>query len=169
MKCNKDCFNCTYKDCINDSFTSEELSKDSMPEELTEEQLHARRLSRERNKRYSESHREELRKKSLDNYHANREEYNARARQWCRNHKEEVAKRKKEYYHRDLEESRRKQREYRARVKSALPVCDRCSDCMLVKRELGDGYRRLCLHEMQLIETRVAYSPKWCYRREINE
>ena len=60
---------------------------------------------------------------------------------------------------------RQKQRDYRARVKSNLPHCDECELCVLVGKEKQDGYRRLCIDEMRLIEQKVSNSPQWCKKR----
>ena len=57
---------------------------------------------------------------------------------------------------------RQKQRDYRARIKSNLPHCDECESCILVQKERQDGYRRLCIDSMRLIEQKVANSPIWC-------
>lgn len=61
---------------------------------------------------------------------------------------------------------RQKQRDYRARIKENLPHCDECTDCILVKKEKGDGFRRLCIEEMRLIDQKVSNSPQWCSKRE---
>ena len=60
---------------------------------------------------------------------------------------------------------RQKQRDYRARIKSNLPHCDECDLCVLVGKEKQDGYRRLCIEEMRLIEQKVSNSPQWCKKR----
>lgn len=60
---------------------------------------------------------------------------------------------------------RQKQRDYRSRIKANLPHCDECESCVLVRKEKQDGYRRLCIAEMRLIEQKVANSPQWCKKR----
>lgn len=65
----------------------------------------------------------------------------------------------------DPEVYRQKQRDYRSRIKATLPHCDGCESCVLVRKEKQDGYRRLCIAEMRLIEQKVANSPQWCRKR----
>lgn len=60
---------------------------------------------------------------------------------------------------------RQKQRDYRKRVKDNLPHCDDCEFCILVEKDKRDGYRRLCISKMRLIEQKVANSPQWCEKR----
>lgn len=61
---------------------------------------------------------------------------------------------------------RQKQRDYRSRIKSYLPHCDECKDCVLVKKDKGKGFRRLCVKEMRLVEQKVSNSPQWCSKRK---
>lgn len=63
---------------------------------------------------------------------------------------------------------RQKQRDYRSRIKSHLPHCDECDSCVLVRKEKQEGYRRLCIVEMRLIEQKVSNSPLWCRKRGNN-
>lgn len=60
---------------------------------------------------------------------------------------------------------RQKQRDYKKRKKENLPHCDDCSFCVLVEKEKQDGYRRLCVSQMRLIEQKVSNSPQWCEKR----
>lgn len=64
---------------------------------------------------------------------------------------------------------RQKQRDYRKRVKNNLPHCDECNLCVLVQKDKQDGYRRLCIGEMRLIEQKVSNSPHWCRKRKDKE
>ena len=66
----------------------------------------------------------------------------------------------------DPELYRQKQRDYRKRIKDSLPHCDECESCVLVRKEKQDGYRRLCVEEMRLIEQKVSNSPQWCKQRK---
>lgn len=59
-----------------------------------------------------------------------------------------------------------KQRDYRSRTSKFLPHCDECAECVLVANQKGDGYRRLCIKEMRLIEQKVSNSPLWCEKRK---
>lgn len=63
---------------------------------------------------------------------------------------------------------RQRQRDYRSRIKENLPHCDECVECLLVRKEKEDGYRRLCKTEMRLIEQKVSNSPNWCPKRKGN-
>jgi hypothetical protein len=65
----------------------------------------------------------------------------------------------------DPEAYRQKQRDYRSRIKATLPHCAGCESCVLVRKEKQDGYRRLCIADMRLIEQKVANSPQWCRKR----
>lgn len=60
---------------------------------------------------------------------------------------------------------RQKQLDYKRRIKQNLPHCDECENCILVKKEKDDGFRRLCIAEMRLIEQKVSNSPQWCRKR----
>lgn len=62
-------------------------------------------------------------------------------------------------------EYRQKQRDYMAKIKENLPHCDECTDCVLVKKDKGEGFRRLCIAEMRLVEQKVSNSPQWCRKR----
>lgn len=62
---------------------------------------------------------------------------------------------------------RQKQRDYGKRIKDNLPHCDDCKNCILVEKEKQDGYRRLCIDKMRLIEQKVSNSPRWCSKRKI--
>lgn len=59
-----------------------------------------------------------------------------------------------------------KQRDYRKRISKYLPHCDECDECILVKKDKGEGFRRLCVSEMRLIEQKVSNSPHWCIKRK---
>lgn len=60
---------------------------------------------------------------------------------------------------------RQKQQDYRAKMKANLPHCDECESCVLVEKEKQDGYRRLCIGKMRLIEQKVSNCPLWCEKR----
>lgn len=61
---------------------------------------------------------------------------------------------------------RQKQRDYRKRIRDNLPHCDECGECILVRKDKGEGFKRLCVVEMRLIEQKVANSPHWCRKRK---
>lgn len=69
----------------------------------------------------------------------------------------------------DPEKYRQKQRDYRSRIRDNLPHCDDCEYCTLVAKDKGDGYRRLCIVSMRLVEQKVSNSPLWCYKRTRKE
>ena len=75
---------------------------------------------------------------------------------------------KRRRWHQNPELYRQKQNDYRKRIKDNLPHCDECESCVLVKKEKQDGYRRICISEMRLIEQKVSNSPQWCKKRKIN-
>ena len=60
---------------------------------------------------------------------------------------------------------RQKQREYREKINENLPHCNECEECVLVKKDKGEGFRRLCIKEMRLIEQKVTNCPQWCSKR----
>lgn len=64
------------------------------------------------------------------------------------------------------ESYRQKQRDYRKRIRDNLPHCDECKECILVRKDKGEGFKRLCVVEMRLIEQKVANSPHWCRKRK---
>lgn len=72
---------------------------------------------------------------------------------------------KRRRWARNPELYQQKQRDYRARICEHLPHCDECEECVIVRQEKGDGFRRLCAAEMRLIEQKVANSPLWCKKR----
>lgn len=83
--------------------------------------------------------------------------------------KDIAAMMKRRRYHKNPEAYRQKQRDYRKRIKDNLPHCDECMFCVLVAKEKQDGYRRVCITEMRLIEQKVANSPQWCVKRKENK
>lgn len=72
---------------------------------------------------------------------------------------------KRRRYNFEPELYRQKQRDYRKRIKDNLPHCDECEQCILVRKEKQEGFRRLCVGEMRLIEQKVSNSPQWCPKR----
>ena len=72
---------------------------------------------------------------------------------------------KRRLYAKNPDLYRQKQRDYRQKIKDNLPHCDECDLCVLVGKEKQDGYRRLCVAEMRLIEQKVSNSPHWCSKR----
>lgn len=72
---------------------------------------------------------------------------------------------KRRRYRLNPEVYRQKQHDYRKKIKDSLPHCDECDDCALVQAE-REGYRRLCIYQMRLIEQKVSNSPTWCKKRK---
>lgn len=75
---------------------------------------------------------------------------------------------KRRRYHINPELYRQKQRDYKKLAKANLPHCDECKSCVLVRKEKQDGYKRLCIEEMRLIDQKVSNSPQWCKKRKGN-
>ena len=76
---------------------------------------------------------------------------------------------KRRRWNNNPEKYREKQNLYRDKLKENLPHCDKCENCILVKKDKGDGFRRLCISEMRLIEQKVSNSPQWCEKRTPSE
>jgi len=76
---------------------------------------------------------------------------------------------KRRRWNANQEAYRQKQRDYRKRIVDSLPHCDECENCVLVRKDKGEGYRRLCVREMRLIEQKVSNSPLWCMKRKTGE
>ena len=72
---------------------------------------------------------------------------------------------KRRRYQNNPEKYKEKQNDYRKKIKDNLPHCNECENCVLVKKDKGEGYRRLCISEMRLIEKKVSNSPQWCEKR----
>lgn len=73
---------------------------------------------------------------------------------------------KRRRWQKNPEVYRQKQRDYRKRIKDNLPHCNECDNCVLVLKDKGNGFRRLCVVEMRLIEQKVVNSPHWCMKRK---
>lgn len=76
---------------------------------------------------------------------------------------------KRRRYNHNPQKYRDKQNEYREQKRKQLPNCNECEYCILVGKEKQDGYRRLCIDEMRLIEQKVSNSPHWCKKRTPSE
>ena len=55
-----------------------------------------------------------------------------------------------------------RKRAYRENIRALLPNCDSCNYCSEIRDCNGYGVRRLCNHNMRLIERRITTSPGWC-------
>lgn len=105
MICNRDCFNCKYDDCINDTLTAAEIkASERADKEMTDLASRKQIEKREYVKRYNAKHRERIRAYKKQ-YHQknkqkccdavcqwqkeNREYHNAYARDWYANKKRE--------------------------------------------------------------------------------
>ena len=73
---------------------------------------------------------------------------------------------KRRRYNFNPELYRQKQRDYRKAISDNLPHCDECDRCILVVNQKGNGYRRLCIDDLRLIEQKVSNSPNWCKKRK---
>ncbi len=125
--CHPNCEQCPYADCRYDGMQAEDY-QDSLVDELLFPVSRERQMARDRANRYAEKHREEIRQYSLEHYHENREEYNARSRQWQRDNKDRRAAMKRKRWAENPEYYRKKQREYRKRAKGELPPVEKTED-----------------------------------------
>lgn len=114
--CNKDCFHCSYPECINDKLSLAEYKEDITAEEVPREV----KMNRIRANRYVTNHREECKQRSINYYYSNYKDRNKKSCEYAKENKDRVATAKRERYHRNIEESRQKQRDYRARKKEEL-------------------------------------------------
>lgn len=168
MNCNFKCLECEYSDCININapLTLEELTyPDFIKEENTTRE---QKLSRARNKRYLDTHKEEHKQYNTEYYKNNRKRLIEYSMKWQKENRLRHNAQKKKRYHQDIETSRQKQREYRKKVKDSLPHCNECSTCTLVTKEKGEGTLRVCGAKMRIINSKVI-SPRWCPKREMLE
>lgn len=156
-----DCFACPYDDCRYDRLEAEDF-KENYDEPISKE----KQMARDRANRYAKKNRAEIRKKSLEWYYENREKENERGRKYCSENKERVNANKRKRWAENPEHYRKKQRDYRNGVSKLLPHCDECRECILVENQKGDGFRRLCVQQMRLIEQKVSNSPLWCEKRK---
>lgn len=148
VNCNRDCFNCVYKDCISSTYIAEEyhLSQSldkAIIREITPTSILVRRQQSlnwyyrnrdselQRQAKYREEHREEIREKSRQYHAEHRESDNQRALSNYYSKHEENKKRardnKRAKYQANKEYYRQKQREYRQRVKERGKQSD--TDC----------------------------------------
>ena len=81
-KCDKDCLNCIYDDCINSAVKSDDTEK----------------KDRERAKRYYREHREERLAYLRAYREKNRKRINEKQKEYYRKHSEEIRKARREYY-----------------------------------------------------------------------
>ena len=112
MKCNLDCFNCLYPDCINDN--PEPLNIDEYI--FTTEQLEKRRINRDRKRRF----RKENPNHSKEYYLANREKELKRNSEAKKANRDYYNAYQRKRYAENREEMCRKRREYRARKKAEV-------------------------------------------------
>ena len=124
--CDRNCFNCKYDDCINDTLSlkdikiSDQLDRDSINGSLSEKQKRHRVSSL----KYYRRNKETINAKRAKYRAENRELYNARSAEHYDKHKEDYRARKMARYYENHEENKRKsrerQREYRKRLKEVL-------------------------------------------------
>ena len=60
---------------------------------------------------------------------------------------------------------RYKQKIYRNKIRERLPKCDECDECAVVRQSKLNGFIRICIHDMRVIERKVSTCPTWCARR----
>ena len=128
MRCDFDCFNCKYDDCINDTLTisdieiSDQLDRDALNGSLSDK----RKRHRDSNLKYYYRNKDNINAKQAKYRAENREAYNARSAKHYDAHKEDYRARKMARYYENHEENKRKSRErqraYRAKCKE-LKLC----------------------------------------------
>lgn len=75
-KCDRDCFNCEYDDCVQNSMTAEEREEINARNNNLRESINpAKQRDLEKSKQYYRDHLEECRRKSREYYRANKEKY----------------------------------------------------------------------------------------------
>ena len=92
MKCNRDCFNCPFPDCVEDTLDAEDyrLARQIereviLPKTKREKEIAAKQRA------YYEANREEIAAKQRAYREANREKYNAYMRGYLRNRRKKNA------------------------------------------------------------------------------
>lgn len=154
------CTKCEYPDCIHDRLEATDFDND-----MWEETSREKNLRRRRNKRYRDSHKEFLNEKSREWNTNHAERVKETTRKWQQENKQRIAAMKRARYAQNPTLYRQKQQDYRVKIKANLPHCDDCASCILVEKEKQDGYRRLCVEKMRLIEQKVSNCPRWCDKR----
>lgn len=104
MTCNRDCFNCTFPDCVVDDISAEERR--------SARQLDAVALLDDI--KYREG------KRSLRYYYAHREERLAYKKAWRESRREEIRDYYKAYYQKHREEIRERQKQYTRRKREEM-------------------------------------------------
>lgn len=155
-----DCQSCDKPDCIYDRLELEDFENDMWEEEIQEKKLKAAR-----SKRYRDSHKEEVNARSREWNEAHKERVAETTKKWQLENKQRITAKKRRRWAVNPTLYRQKQQDYRARIKANLPHCDECGSCVLVEKEKQDGYRRLCIDKMRLIEQKVSNCPQWCRKR----
>ena len=83
MKCDRDCFNCPYPDCIEDEMTAEDYDEArERDKEILFRKSGKQKKIAAKQKAYREANREEIAAKQKAYYEANREKYNAYMRDY---------------------------------------------------------------------------------------
>lgn len=115
MKCDLDCFNCQYSDCINDRLEYSDFVE-------VVEMDRQKALTKARNDRYRATHKAELNAKSRAWNEAHKERVLETSRRWSQENKQRVAAAKRKRWAENPEYYRQKQREYRERKKEGA-IC----------------------------------------------
>lgn len=92
MKCNRDCFNCPYDDCIEDELELEDYRAEAeMERELLFSKTAAQKKAAARQKAYREANREKVAARQKAWYEANRENWARYMREYRRKKKQKEA------------------------------------------------------------------------------
>lgn len=113
MKCNGDCFNCKFTDCIADNEDINELEKEN-PVVIVSEKEIKREQKKSRMRNYYYSHATEISECRKDYYEKNKEEVKEknkiRYREYYQKNREKIIAKRKEYYQKHKEEEKEKTR-----------------------------------------------------------
>ena len=108
--CNKDCLNCVFYDCINDTLTAadyraaRELDEFIRPKTRKEKQIAAKK------REYREANREQIAAYQREYREANREQIAAKQREYYEANREQIAAKQREYYEANREQIAAKQK-----------------------------------------------------------
>lgn len=108
MSCNRECFNCSYADCIKDDMSSSERidSKIRDDEVVAGEALTYKKQyywqNHEKSKKWSREsyyrNKENIQKKNREYYHSHKERARELNRRWQEEHRELIRERSHQYY-----------------------------------------------------------------------
>lgn len=107
MKCNNNCFNCNYNDCIKEGITWEEYCEIESRKE--------RKICDSDKGQWNHRHPEKIKQYKKKYHNKNKESENKKSREYYYKHREEILTRNKTDYIKDYK--KKWMREYRKRLK----------------------------------------------------